>query len=54
MSDPNTSSDTKDAAVPSAESPEPDKDTQPAPSPSRESGERPPLAKQERTGTRRT
>lgn len=39
--------------MPSAESPEPDKDARPAPSASQESGERPPLDKQERTGTRR-
>lgn len=52
VSDPNPSSATQDAAVPKAESLEPNKEMQPAHSRSQESGESPPLAKQQRTGTR--
>lgn len=54
VSDPNPGSATRDAAAPKTESLEPNKETQPAPSTSQESGECPLLAKQERTGTRRT
>ncbi len=53
MSNPHSSSTAGDAAEPKTDSAEPNKETQAAQCGSQESGESPPLAKQEKKGTRR-